>query len=189
MRNALAIFALVLLLVVITPLGDLWISHFNIAMKNPPSADAIICLGGGTEREVWAAVLWHRQIAPTVIVSNYPRMAEAMAARIEEAGVPAGDVRIDNTSYTTWDHPRGVARLPGIDPEHQHFVLVTDGMHSRRARDCFLKAGYQHISVWSGYDRIGRSGYIDRCFGRLRLTPELLYETAAEVKYRWQGKL
>jgi uncharacterized SAM-binding protein YcdF (DUF218 family) len=185
----LALLALAGLLLILTPLGDVLVGRFNVSTDDPPEADAIICLGGGSEREMRAAVLWHRQIAPIVIVSNKPGFAEAMQTRVEEAGVPAGDILVDNTSSATFDHPRNIARLPGVDPENQSFVLVTDYMHSRRARDCFLKAGYRQISVWSGYRRTTGGTYFDRCEWRIRLLPTVAYEVAAMVKYHWQGKL
>jgi uncharacterized SAM-binding protein YcdF (DUF218 family) len=188
-RNILASFALVTLLLVLTPLGDCLYNWLNVSTKDLPKADVIVCLGGGNGREALAAVLWHRKAAPIVIVSNRPGAAEHMRMLVEDVGVPSRAILVDNTSATTHDHPEGVAHLPGIDRKKQRFVLVTDYTHSRRARDCFINAGYEHVTVWSGFRDPPTRTYLEQCESRVVILPGLIYEGAAILKYKLQGNI
>jgi uncharacterized SAM-binding protein YcdF (DUF218 family) len=169
-----------------TSLGE-WL---NVSTNDPPQADYIVCLGGGWGREVRAAQLWHRHIAPRIIVSNRPGAAEGMRTLLVQAGVPADCVVVDRTSETTADHPGGVARLPGVDRARTRLVLVTDRTHSRRARACFLKAGFQNVTVYSGVEisRAPRS-YWEWCEWRIAHWPVVVYEVGAMAKYICQGKM
>lgn len=96
---------------------------------------------------------------------------------------------MDNTSSTTQDHPNGIGRLPGIDRQNQRFIIVTDRPHSRRARDCFLKAGYKRVTVWSGFRGMPNETYLGQCAWRVYNLPPLIYEAAAMVQYKLQGKI
>lgn len=189
-RALLALTMLALILLLFVPAIDrlyLWMS-----VATPPTkADAIVCLGGHTIREVMAAQLYHRGFAPVVVVSNAPGAAEAMRRLVVNCGVPRDKILVDNTSYTTADHPAGVARLPGMDPQRQTFIIVTDHSHSRRAGACFRKAGYQHIAVYAGRpaSREIPAEYWDRVRWRVLTMPQMLYETAGLVQYWWQDRI
>lgn len=188
-RNVLALCMLGIVIFVMTPLENRVYDALNVAIFDPDKADAILCLGGGWGREERAAILWHRKFAPVVAVSNKAGAAEWMRTMVQEQGVPRHRILVDNTSATTHDHPEGIARLPGINRETQRFIIVTDRPHSRRARACFLKAGYKNVVVWSGYRTVPGNSYWSHCSWRIYNLPPLIYEMSAWVKYKLQGKL
>lgn len=187
-RNLLAAMMIVVLVLIFTPATHRIYDWLSVNVDKPPKSDYIVCLGGGWGREVRAAHLWHRKVAPYVIVSNQPGAAEWMRTLVVRAGVPRDKVIIDRTSKTTHDHPTGVAALPGIDRDTTRLVLVTDRNHSRRARGCFHKAGFKHITVYSGLDPPDRDKtYLERCTWRIGHWPCIVYEIAALAKYAWNG--
>ncbi|MBI4580400.1 MAG: YdcF family protein [Planctomycetes bacterium] len=190
LRNVLAFMMAVVLLLAFTPLGNLLFRHLSVTVADPPKADYIVCLGGGMGREVRAAQLWHRKVAPIVIVSNRPGAAEWMRTLVEQTGVPHDRVLVDDTSYTTADHPEGIARVPGVDRHRQRFVIVTDHVHSRRAQACFLKAGYEHVTFWGGLKGVNPpTTYWEWCEWRIINLPMIVYECAATAKYTWRGTI
>ena len=171
------------------PLRDRYIGNVEGRGLYLGEADVIVCLGGRDRRIMWAAELYHRKLAPVVVVSNKPGAAEAMRYRLIQSGVNEEDAWVDNRSHRTADHPAGIAALDGIDPKTQRFLIVTDPEHSRRAAACFRKAGYQHFTVSAGVS----TGAIDKSKPRWRdrvmLLPYLAYEYAGLVQYWWRGHI
>jgi uncharacterized SAM-binding protein YcdF (DUF218 family) len=178
------------LITLLTPVPEYIENRLSVATDPPAKADVIVCLGGGFGRETRAAQLWHRGVAPVIVVSNVPGAAQWMRNFIADCGVPRSRILVDETSSNTAAHPAGVARLPGIDPARQHFVLVTSFEHSRRAKAVFLKAGYRHVDVFAGYRvRDPNRGYLELVKSRIMNGPSILYELAGLIQYQWQGKI
>ncbi len=189
-RNTLALLMVGVLILFFTPATNRIYNWLDVSVAEPATADYIVCLGGGWGREVRAAQLWHRKIAPRVIVSNQPGAAEWMRTLLMQAGVPRDQVVLERTSETTSEHPGGVARLPGIDRRTTRLVLVTDHTHARRSLACFTKAGFTHVEVWSGTiaPRKPRS-YRERCVWRISQWPMIVYECGAMAMYAWRGNI
>lgn len=188
-RNLLAIGMLAQLVLIFTPATERVYDWLSVSVASPERADYIVCLGGGSGREGRAAQLWHRKVAPFVIVSNAPGAAEWMRNVVADCGVPRDRIIVDNRSYTTAGHPPAVAELRGIDRESQRFVIVTDHTHGRRSRACFAEAGYKHIAIHSGREPNPRTSFRDVLEWRVYTIPPILYELAAMVQYWCEGKL
>jgi hypothetical protein len=67
-------------------------------------------------------------------------------------------------------------------------VIVTDHTHTRRARACFVKAGYTNVVMYAGKEKRD-SLFLERCKWRIMVLPAIIYESAALAKYWWQGKI
>lgn len=187
-RNLLALAMLLEIVAVFTPATERVYGWLSVDDPSPEKADYIVCLGGGHGREARSAELWHRKIAPYVIVSNAPGAAEHMRYLVTKSGVPGDRVLVDNRSYNTADHPAGIARIRGVDPAATSLVIVTDHTHTRRARACFVRGGFKHITLFAGKEH-PRQGYLDSVEWRVMVIPSLIYECAGMVQYWWQGKI
>lgn len=176
------------LVAVFTPATERVYGWLSVDNPAPEKADYIVCLGGGHGREAQAAELWHRKIAPYVIVSNAPGAAEHMRYLVTKAGVPGERVIVDNRSYNTADHPAGIARIRGVDPATTRLIIVTDHTHTRRARACFIRGGFKHITLYAGKEH-PRERYLDDVEWRIMVIPSIIYECAGLVQYWWQAKI
>ncbi|HOA75376.1 MAG TPA: ElyC/SanA/YdcF family protein [Phycisphaerae bacterium] len=188
-RNLLALAMLLEIVMVLAPLPERVYYWLAVGQPPPKEADYIVCLGGGTGREVKAAQLWLQKVAPVVIVSNAPGAAEWMRNLIVECGVPRKQILVDNRSHTTHMHPAGVAKLPGVDPQNHRFVLVTEHTHARRARACFAAAGYKNLSVYTGRSPRPGKSYWDHCEWRIKNIPSIIYECAGLITYWAKGNI
>ncbi len=190
-RNLLALGMLIYLLLIFTPITErlyLWLAVTSPAVK----ADAIICLGGNnTVREVRAIQLYLDGYAPKVIVSSLPGNAQGMRDLMAELGVPRSALLLDDTSRVTADHPAAIARLPGVDPASQRFVLVTDHSHSRRVQAVFRKAGYAHFVIYGGRpaEKELPKTATELMKWRFANLPRVVYEYAGLAQYWLQGRL
>lgn len=187
MRSMLAAGMLVLVLLVFTPIPER--IHDWLDVSEPiRHADYIVCLGGHPQRLVWVVEAYSRGFAPKVIVTNLPGPAQWMADRLVEAGVPKKAILVDKDAGTTADHPRSIAKLPGIDPRTQQFLIVTDYDHSRRAAACFRQAGYQNFAIYgSGFGYPPDKKHPIKW--RISMLARLGYECLAMAKYYVQGKI
>ncbi len=184
----LALGMLLQIVLVTTPLTDKL--YFGLVVSSEPvPADVIVVLGGRHERLIWAATAFHRKLAPRVIVSNAPGAAQEMKKLLVNCGVPEKSILLDTKSHTTAEHPAGVASVPGIDPVHQRFLIVTDHEHSRRVAACFRKAGYQHFTIYGGPLPLRDEETGSHWKWRILFLPRIAYEYAALVQYWAQGKI
>lgn len=193
-RFGLASFALAmvsLIVAVTTPLTDRM--YNSLMVTHDPHGekfDYIVCLGGRYERLLWTARAYSEHRAPKVIVSNAEGAAEFMRDLLVHAGVPKGDIIVDNHSHTTFEHPIGLARVRGLDPAKQRFLLITDHEHSRRVAAVFHKAGWSNFVIHGGPRPIMTDeGGLGPIKWRVQMLPRILYEYAAFVQYWWQGKI
>jgi len=189
-RNLLALGMALHLLLVFTPLTNVLQRWLDVTQP-ARSADAIVCLGGRDRRLIWAAELYHEGFAPHVIVSAPPGCADKMRDRLVLMGVPGKKILLDRGPRTTADHPHTIARLPGIDPQRQRFLIVTDTAHSRRTAACFRHAGYRDFIVYAGRtsgdfsEASGGSSWR----GRVINLPIVAYEYTALLLYRLRGHI
>jgi len=138
--------AAALVVLVFTPLGS-WLG-WDLVIQDPPAkADYIVVLGGDDERAVEAARLYRDGWAPKVIVSTLAETVDHLAGVAVRYGVAEQAVLRDGKTVRTATHPRTIAALPGVRPERDRFLLVTSPYHTSRAKACFLRAGYRHVTV------------------------------------------
>jgi len=188
-RATLILIALSQIVIVLTPAADRLYEWLDVTAP-PAKSDYIVCLGGNPARLLWAVDAYRRGFAPKIIVSNHPVAAEWMYNKLVQCGIPRDRIVSDSASGTTDDHPRNVARLPGIDPRTTRLLIVTSHEHSRRAAACFAKAGYQHLSVYgAGFIPQRDVSYVMRVRGRIQLLPNLLYECAGLLQYWAMGRI
>jgi uncharacterized SAM-binding protein YcdF (DUF218 family) len=184
----LAVAMLLQIVLVTTPATEQLYGWLSVT-QDPQPADVIVCLGGRHERLVWTARAYSQKLAPRVIVSNAPGAAEFMRDLLVQCGVPRRDVIVDNRSHTTYEHPAGVAQVPGIDPARDRLLIVTDHEHSRRSAAVFRKAGYAHFSIYGGPKMTLEETSRSMFKWRVQILPRIAYEYAALLQYWLQGKI
>lgn len=141
-----------------------------------PITAAIVVLGGGIETtrpgwrdspnlrnaadRVWfAAQLYHAGRAPLVILSGgrldegeaIGSEAASMARFIEDLGVPADALALEEASRNTWENALFTASLlreRGIDD----VLLVTSAMHMRRAAALFRAQGLHVVEAATDFE-------------------------------------
>jgi uncharacterized SAM-binding protein YcdF (DUF218 family) len=111
-------------------------------------ADALVPLAGGDERAPYAAHLLQEGYADWFVATSMPLHVPAVRATYGELvrqeaiqmGVPQEQILIvPGTVRTTWEEALAVRRL--FDEQGWHSLLVvTDPLHTRRARLCFREA-------------------------------------------------
>lgn len=105
----------------------------------------IIVLGGSSgSRETYAARLYHKGYAPTVIISGYADKMAYNLQILQENGVPESATIINDQATTTYDEAQQILEIL-IDLKADSALIVTNRFHTRRA-----SATYEH--VFAGYD-------------------------------------
>jgi uncharacterized SAM-binding protein YcdF (DUF218 family) len=129
---------------------------------NTSGVDAIVVLGaplGPTlDERVRAGVeLWHRGLAPRMILSGIAPEAPAMARLASALGVPANALWIEDRSRSTQENALRSAELmraAGL----RSAVVVTTPYHLRRAMAFFRRAGIDASPHFIADSRIFRGG-------------------------------
>lgn len=119
--------------------------------------DAIVVLGSGihrdgllSERSITHALhgieLWKRGLAPFILFSGPagsmgPSEAIVRRALAEQLGVPPERVLVDSSGRTTRGEARSLRRVLFLR-DARRVVLVTDARHLRRAREAFVRVGF-----------------------------------------------
>jgi uncharacterized SAM-binding protein YcdF (DUF218 family) len=180
--------AVICLLLVFTPAGD-WLGDSLVDVDPLAKADYIVVLGGHPERFVEAAQLYREGWAPKVIITSTKRSADRLTSITEAYGVRREDILLDDATTRTSTHPETVARLPGVDPKSQRFIILTSPYHTSRSRACFKHYGYKHICMQStGWRSGGR--YWGHGMGwsrRAANLPEQIYEVLGWGMYYVRG--
>jgi uncharacterized SAM-binding protein YcdF (DUF218 family) len=140
--------SIVFLLFIISSLlsASLWLNTSD----TPENADAIVVLGGDFSREVYAAELWKKGLAPEIYVSQMvpresyltisklgvalPSDKEISAAILRKSGVPAKRIHFYGPSVSTRDEASSLKRSL---PPGKHFIVLTSPYHVTRARLIF----------------------------------------------------
>jgi uncharacterized SAM-binding protein YcdF (DUF218 family) len=104
--------------------------------SGPVKADVIIVLGGGAhERPEYAARLFLDHAAPRILISGAGD-DEINRRILVRAGVPAGDITVENKSKTTRENALFCAPILQAEKVHSA-IIVTSWYHSRRALKTF----------------------------------------------------
>ena len=152
-----AIVGIFLLVVFYTPITD-WIAAPLFVGPDAGSADAIVVLASwanvrgelnesGLRRAIAAGGLYRAGVARTVVITGSNPMRkdggdslEASVTFLQELGVPAAAITLENRSADTHDsavNMAAMARARGWT----RLVLVTDATHMRRTRAAFVHEG------------------------------------------------
>jgi uncharacterized SAM-binding protein YcdF (DUF218 family) len=99
------------------------------------TGDVIVVLGGGGERAVRAAELYHAHVAPRILITGQGD-DEINRQILLAHGIPARDIEVENKSTTT--HENALFSLNILRAEKVHdVILVTSWYHARRAERTF----------------------------------------------------
>ncbi|TJY59916.1 YdcF family protein [Sinimarinibacterium sp. CAU 1509] len=155
-----------------------------------PQADAIVLLGGGIEpaapprrldvdvnsggdRMIYTAALYHAGKAPLIIVSGgrlpwtpgTQSEADAMAALLQQLGVPDAAVLREGRSRTTRENARYTRDLLATRGIHR-VLLVTSALHMPRSMRNFETPGVEFIAAPTDVE------VVERAHGVLDLLPD-----------------
>jgi len=151
-RAAIFLAALGFASVLTSPLGLSAVGHFLVVRDPLGGADALYVFPGQVpERAELAADLFHRKIAPAVVVSG-----ERIRPELEEVGIPLSDAEINarilarrdvpreaiivlREGTSTWEDAQAVRRWATAQPGLHRLIAVTSPAHSRRARQALRK--------------------------------------------------
>ena len=175
-----------------------------------PSPGTIVVLSGGFDRppasiddfsaanaeslhRLFAAVdLWQRTPHSTLIVSggSERRISQgALLARLaERLGVPAGSIRVERNSQTTWQNARGVAAMS--PPVSRHVWLVSSALHLPRALGAFRAFGFDPCAWSSGsiYLPPEGAGYFIPQSSSLDKAEVSIHEIVGGLVYAWRAR-
>jgi uncharacterized SAM-binding protein YcdF (DUF218 family) len=105
--------------------------------KDPPTqADVIVVLGGDVvPRAAKAAALWHRGLAPAILISGAGDCHNVQALLLA-TGIEPGAIAIECASKDTWENASFSKKI--LAPKAvRSAILVTSWYHSKRAVDRF----------------------------------------------------
>jgi len=174
-RRAIALFGLTILWVFIwgnsLVLGPIR-AHLEklyppVAVKDVPTADAIVLLGGGMTSSsrwdgypdmasgadrVWhAARLWKAGKAPIIIPTGVG-VEKAEWVLLQDLGVPASAIITENRARNTHENACYVAQFLAEKGISTNILLVTSAAHMRRSMLCYEQAGLAPIPCATDYD-------------------------------------
>jgi uncharacterized SAM-binding protein YcdF (DUF218 family) len=142
-----------------TPLPNV-LCRRSVVTAEPRPAQAIVVLGSTMTRDgmlsasslrraLHGILLYRRGLAPWLVLLG-PRDAaghsqsSARAALALQSGIPADAILTGEEMWTTREEAEGVKRL--LEPKGaRSILLVTGGLHMRRARWLFERAGFDVI--------------------------------------------
>lgn len=145
------------------------------------TADVIVVLGGGAERPVRAAELYHAHVAPRILLTGEGD-DEINRQILLAHGVPAKAIEVENKSTTTQENAEFSLKLLREDDVHR-VILVTSWYHSRRALKTFEHGGPE----FQFYSRPSYAGFAYSEWGKnkvgRRMRLEFLKIPAYWVRY------
>jgi uncharacterized SAM-binding protein YcdF (DUF218 family) len=154
-----AVYGIAMAVILYTPLADLMMQPL-VPPEKPVRGDVIVVLSAwampsgemnesGLRRAIAAARLYREGAGPSILITGSPPTADdegnvltASARFLEEMGIPATSIAIEDKSYNTRDSAVNVASLARAHG-WKRLVLVTDGFHMLRARLAFEHEGLQ----------------------------------------------
>ncbi len=196
LRNGLALFGLLFLIVSFTPLVQWW----GQALAKPwhgPEGDVLVVLAGSHQGDVIGessylralyAVRAYRQCKYRKVLVSGIQSAEAMREFLVGQGVPAGRIQLEARAVSTKENvaylgPMLRAELDAVPGTR--LVLLTSDYHVYRARRLFEKAGFS-IQTFPAPDVLKRAGFVDK---RWSAFFDLCQETVKIGYYQWKGWL
>ena len=182
-----------------TPLPN-QLYRWSIPASDVRPADAIVVLassvdatgllsGESLQRAVRGIALYRQGQAPLVVLSGFsrsggPSEADVRAELARTLGVPSDAILTEAQAFTTREEAARIGRTLR-DRQVARILLVTDGLHMRRARRLFERIGLQVQPA----NADSLSGVDESPEGRLKLMRALLGEWVALAYYRIAGYL
>ena len=136
-RVAKWMFLLTLLLAALVALAWFNPEKFLCVESGKVSADVIVVLGGGVERPVRAAELFHAHAAPRILLTGEGD-DEINRQILLAHGVPAAAIEVERQSTTTQENAAFSVKMLRAENIHRA-ILVTSWYHSRRALKTFQR--------------------------------------------------
>jgi uncharacterized SAM-binding protein YcdF (DUF218 family) len=154
-----AVYGIAMAVILYTPVVD-WLMRPLVPLDQPARGDIIVMLTAwampsgdmnepGLRRAIAAERLYREGAAPSILITGSPPTSEdegnvltASARFLEEIGIPAASIAIEDRSYSTRDSAVNVASLARARG-WKRVVLVTDGSHMLRARLAFEHEGLE----------------------------------------------
>jgi uncharacterized SAM-binding protein YcdF (DUF218 family) len=148
-------------------------------LRNPPPADAIVVLGGGTyfdapeydgdtvsqlelERLRYAARVQRATNKPLLVTGGNPAGGTPEGILMQETLTKDFDTPVrwvETRSNNTWENALYSYRL--IGKTHRRIFLVTHAWHMPRAKGAFEQAGFMVVAAPTGFSRIRDIGIFD----------------------------
>jgi len=119
--------------------------------------DVLIVLGGDSERDLYAAELYKKGLAPKIIMSGYGSSAWYMAKRVVSAGVREQDVIVEDKSESTY-HNAVYSRNIVLAQNFKSAIIVTSPYHMRRSKLIFERV-FRNTGVKLLYSSTKDSGF------------------------------
>lgn len=174
-----------------------------------PKGDFIVLLGGGvsrhpvspypelfsaSDRVFQAARLYRAGKAKKIIVTG-AQEKETSFVLLQELGVPADGIIVENSARNTDENALRVRELATKEKKDVTILLVTSAWHMRRAEHLFRKAGFSVTPVATDYEGLYFKAFSERTLtSGLMPTPEMLGRNSLMLKeylgywvYRWRG--
>jgi uncharacterized SAM-binding protein YcdF (DUF218 family) len=206
----------VILIVACCPIGAnalVWLIESRVPRDETcagPAPDTIVVLSGGLERapltpEDFAALdadsvqrtlagvmLWKRTPSATFVLAGGGPFSisesEVLAHLAEQLGVPAGAIRREGRSQTTWENADQLRQLQ--PPLHRRIWLVSSALHLPRARMAFRAAGFDTCLFVSDRDYLSPQGmgYFLPQSSAVRKSETAIHELIGQVIYAWYAR-
>lgn len=176
------------------PLPDTIVVLTGGLTHRPRSPDDFAAANLQSLHRLFAGVeLWRRTPDARLVVSGGGRQGIAegvlMARLAQQLGVPAGAVRAESHSLSTWQNARDVAALSPAVP--RHIWLVSSALHLPRALLAFRAAGFEPCT-WSSDSFYvppnGSFGYYVPQSSALVKMDEAMHELVGGWEYAWRAR-
>jgi uncharacterized SAM-binding protein YcdF (DUF218 family) len=185
---------LALLAAAFTPLSERWCESCLLAPRLSP-ADAIVVLGSGVDADgqmtgssqrkaLFGIDLYRKRLAPRLVFLGWEEEAEARRSLALGMGIAPEAILAGSGARTTRDEAERATTLLRSSAVRR-VLLVTGGLHMRRAARAFERAGFE-VAPAPIPDIFCRETVPEH---RVTLTLMLLRESAALAYYRLAGYL
>ncbi len=161
--------------------------------REPADAGDFNSLESDSIRRALAGIeLWRRSPGATLVFAGGGPFATsesaAMQRMAELLGVPAGSIRREDQSQTTWENAQRLRLLSPALPER--IWLVSSALHLPRALIAFRAAGFEPCVYASDrrYVPPGGIGYYLPQSSALIKTESAIHELIGEALYRWRAR-
>lgn len=102
------------------------------------ASDVLIVLSGNPERELYAVELYRSGLAEKIVMSGPSSAVRAMKKRAVERGVEAGDIILEEESWSTYQNAVN-SRAIVLQQEMKSAIVITSDYHARRSRMVFRR--------------------------------------------------
>ena len=157
----------------------------------PQADDDYSVLTLASRRRVELAVAWwHARPGRRLVFAGGPANrgvpeSHVMAGYARQLGVPQEAMRTEDTSKTTWDNARNLARLQPALP--QRITLLTSALHLPRATYAMRQAGFEVCAIGtdSRFIPMELPGYLIPQTSAMSKTEDGLHEVVGLIYYHW----